>query len=143
MKKIMVEICVNSEKILDFSDSPDFEKALCFGRSPREEVSASAAFQKPSQRVTVKQPREQCISLLCGSGSIWKLVANLREENVSFCGDLFFIQEGGRGFVFVFCLFVLAVQGAFQCGLEPVGLGEVTWKESEVPAQRGIGKQEE
>lgn len=34
-------------------------------------------------------------------------MANLREENVSFCGDLFFIeiQEGERGFVFVFVCF--------------------------------------
>lgn len=34
-------------------------------------------------------------------------MANLRETNVSFCGDLFFIeiQEGERVFVFVLFLF--------------------------------------
>lgn len=36
-------------------------------------------------------------------------------------------------------LFFLAEQGAFQCELEPVGLGEVTWKELEVPSQEGVG----
>lgn len=115
----MIEICLN-RKFQTLQTAPHFEKALCFGGSPGEEVSTSATFQKPSQN-HCKAAKRAVYFTTCGSGSIWKFAANFREEiqeyfqKVSFCDDLFLLRLKLGGKWGYFSAFV--EQGAFDVDL--------------------------
>lgn len=68
-----------SENILDFLDCQNLEKA-CALAGAQERKCLHLLHSRSFPQVTVRQPRKQCVSLLCVSGRIWKFVATLREE---------------------------------------------------------------